>query len=177
MAQEFETKILNINVLEIEKKLFKIGAKNHPEVLMKRYVFNLDLNGDEWIRLRDDGHKTTITYKKKTGTGIGQTEEIETIVDNFEKTAEIFLKIPFQGIFYQENKRKLFVLNDIEFTIDTWPLIPSYLEIESLNEEKVKQGLTILGLENKDIGDLSVKDTYLKYNIDLHAYRELKFKI
>jgi len=176
MAQEFETKILNINVLEIEKKLIDLGAKKQPEVLMKRWVFVIDPNNYEWIRLRDNGHKTTITYKKKTGTAISQTEEIEVEVDDFEKTVEILSKIKFKEKYYQENKRKLFILKDIEFTIDTWPLIPTYLEIESLNEEKVKQGLSLLKLDDKDVGNLSVKDVYLKYNIDLHSYPELKFE-
>lgn len=175
MAQEFETKVLDIDVTEIENKLKKLNAKVRPEVLMRRWVFDIDLSKSEWIRLRDDGKKATITYKCKTGTGIGDTEEIEVETANFEKTAEILSKLKFKDKYYQENKRKLFILDDIEFSIDSWPKIPPYLEIESNNEKKVKKGLALLNLENKDAGDLSVKDTYKRYGIDLHSFKELKF--
>lgn len=175
MPNEFETKVLDINVLEIEKKLLNLRAKKQPEVLMKRWVFDINPSCYEWARLRDNENKTTLTYKKKTGFGVGQTKEIEIEVNDFKKTAEILSKLPFKGKYYQENKRTLFCLKDIEFMIDSWPKIPTYLEIESLSEKKVKQGLSLLGLEGKDIGNLSVKDVYLKYGIDLHLFKELRF--
>ena len=42
MAQEFETKVLDIDVKEIDEKLTKLGAKNDQEVLMRRWVFTID---------------------------------------------------------------------------------------------------------------------------------------
>ena len=176
MAQEFETKILDINVEEIEKKLINLGAKEQQEVLMKRWIFDIDPENYEWIRLRHNGHKATITYKKKSGTAISETEEIETEVDDFKKAATILSKIDFKENYYQENKRKLFILDDIEFTIDTWPHVPAYLEIESSNEKKVNQGLSLLGLTGQDVGNLSVKNVYLKYDLDIHSYPVLKFE-
>lgn len=175
MAKEFETKVLDINVSEIEKKLLDLGAKKQPQVLMKRWVFVFDSFGNEYIRVRDEGDKITLTYKKKRGRGIGQTEEIEVEVNDFKKTAEILFKIPWQAKYYHESKRTLFLLKDIEFTIDLRPKIPAYLEIESLSEEKVKQGLSLLKLEGRDVGDLHIKDVYLKYGIDLFSFPELKF--
>jgi len=175
MVREFETKVLDINVKEIEGKLLKIGAKKDPEFLMKRWVFDIGKNGEEWIRLRDDGKKITITYKYKAGNNIDETEEIELIVNNFQKAAEILSKIEFKGKYYQENKRIVFKLKGIEFCIDSWPKLPTYLEIESSNKEKVVQGLKMLGLQNKDVGNMLVKDVYSKYGFDLHSFKELKF--
>ena len=175
MAKEYETKVLDINVKEIEEKLKKIGAKKESDVLMKRWVFDIDPSKDKWIRLRDDGKKTTLTYKYRKGSGISETEEIEVEIKDFNKMAEILSKLNFRGIYYQENKRKTFKLGDIIFTIDSWPRIPSYLEIESSSEEKVKQGLDLIGLKNKDVGNISVKKVYLKYGINLHSFKELKF--
>jgi len=34
----------------------------------------------------------------------------------------------------------------------------------------------MLGLEEKDVGNLSVLNTYAKYGINEHAYKELKFE-
>jgi len=175
MGQEFETKVLDIDVNEIERKLRKLGAKSEKEVLMRRWVFDIDLSRDEWIRLRDDGHKNTITYKCKTGHGISETEEIEVEVSDFEETAKILSKLEFKDTYYQENRRKAFELKGIEFTIDTWPKIPAYLEVESSSEKKVKEGLKMLGLEGKDAGNITVKATYDRYRISLHSFKELRF--
>jgi len=174
-SQEFETKVLDIDVAEITRKLLELGAKKYSEVLMKRWVFDIDPSKDEWLRLRDDGQKITLTYKCKSGFGIDQTEEIEVEIGDFQKTAEILSRLNFKGKYYQENKRIAFRLGDIEFTIDSWPKIPPYLEVESSDEEKVKEGLALLGLENKDAGNLTVKEVYLRYGLDLHSFEELKF--
>lgn len=172
MPTEHETKVLNVDVNKIDKKLLKLGAKKEPEILMKRWVFDIDSAENEWIRLRDNGKRSTITYKRRINKNLS---EIETDVDDFEKAFKILSKLKFKGIYYQENKRIAYKLKDIEFTIDSWPKIPPYLEIESSNEKKVKQGLALLGLENKDIGNVPAWDVYLKYGIDLHSFKELKF--
>src|SRR3989344_3327462 len=63
MTREYETKILNINVSEIIDKLRSLGAKQkHPETLMRRWVFDLDSDDPEWIRLRDNGENVSLTY-------------------------------------------------------------------------------------------------------------------
>jgi hypothetical protein len=55
-------------------------------------------------------------------------------------------------------------------------MIPTFLEIESTSEEKVKKGLKLLGLEGKDAGHIGLIQIYRKYGKDIHAYKELKFK-
>jgi len=180
MGQEFETLVLNINPEEIKSKLRKLGAKEEPEVLQKRWVFDIKCDGStagEWIRLRQANGKSTVTYKNRIGSGISETEEIEVHVDDFDDTAKILSKLKcFTDKHYQENKRINFELDGIEFTLDTWPLIPTILEIESKNEEKVKEGLKLLGLEGKDVGHIGLIQIYSKFGIDLHSHKELKFK-
>src|SRR5579884_1857905 len=53
--QEFETKVIKINPAEIIEALRKLGALETPEVLMRRYVFDMFTEDIEWLRLRDDG--------------------------------------------------------------------------------------------------------------------------
>lgn len=95
MGTEFETQVLEIDAKAIKKKLLGLGAKEFPETLQKRFVFDIKCLGaksadlGEWIRLRQTGEKTTLAYKNKSGTGISETEEIEVGVSDFEKTAGI----------------------------------------------------------------------------------------
>jgi adenylate cyclase class 2 len=175
MGIEYETKVLNIDIDEIEQKFEKLGIKKEAEFLIRRWVYDIDPSKDEWIRLRDEGGRVTLTYKKKTGKGIGETEEIETEVRDFDTLARILSRIPFKGKYYQENKRKIYRLGKLTFTIDSWPMIPTYLEIEGENEEEVRHGLELLGLAGKDVGNMSVKDVYSLYGIDLHSFKVLKF--
>lgn len=180
MNQEFETQVLDIDKDEIVEKLRKLGAKEEPEVLQKRWVFDIVpcnvASTGSWIRLRQAGNKKpTITYKSKSGKEIHETEELEIEVSNFNTAAQILSKLNFSGIVYQENMRHKFELNGVEFSIDTWPKIPSMLEVEAASEKKVQEGLKILGLENKDVGHLGHFAIYDRYGIDLSQFKELKF--
>ena len=181
MQQEFETQIVDVNKEEIITKLRGLGAKEDAELLQKRWVFDMspctvDSKG-EWIRLRQVGNKKpTLTYKNKAGSGLNETTELEVTVDDFEKTALILSQVKgFTGKYYQENKRIKFEYKGIEFTLDTWPMIPTYLEIEGRSEADVHKGLTLLGLEGKDQGHLGTVAIYHRYGIELHDIAELKF--
>lgn len=175
---EFETKILNINPTEIAQELRRLGAEETREYLMRRVVFDMKSDGIEWVRVREQNGKTKMTYKyKKLGNSeIGQTTEVEVGVDEFEKTKQILdlLKFSYRQL-YQESKVHIFRLNDIEFSIATWPKLEPYLEIEAQSKEKVQEGLKLLGLEGKDAGDLDIAEMYAKKGIEMNAVSELRF--
>lgn len=184
MAQEFETQILNIDVAAVRAQLRALGAVAEEEVLQKRWVFDIkraekiEAESSEWIRLRQSGGKATITYKNKLGSGISDTDEIEIVIDDFEKAAQLLAKLPcLEGAKYQESKREKFILGGIEFFIDTWPMIPPVLEIEGKDEAGVRQGLHLLGLEGKEAGHIGWVKIYSEYGINLHDYSLLKFEI
>lgn len=179
MNQEYETQVLDIDKDEIIKKLRKLGAKEEPEVLQKRWVFDIDActieSTGEWIRLRQVGNKKpTLTYKNKSGKGLSDTQELEVEVEDFDKVALILSKLGLDQ-YYQENKRITFKLDGIEYTLDTWPKIPTYLEIEAKSEAKVDEGLELLGLAGKDVGHMGTLTIYKKYGISLHSIKKLAF--
>ncbi len=180
MFHEYETKILDINVNEIETKLNKLwAALIKPETLMRRRVFDVQAhsqNTGKRFRLRQQGNKTTLTYKERWWLDIGSTKELETEVSDFDIMAELLQKLERQTMVYQENKRKVYSRNDIEFCIDTRPMIPTYLEIEAPSKEQVEEALKILWLEWKDVGDMWMIEIYKNHNIDLHSYNILKFE-
>jgi adenylate cyclase class 2 len=172
--QEFETQVLDVDVEAISKKLRDAGAREEDEVLQKRWVYYIDEKS--WIRLREVSGVAAITYKNKAGKGISETEELETIVENFEKTAEILARLDFyDNKYYQENRRKKFVIDNTEYTLDSWPKIPTILEIEAKSEEEVHKGLELLGLTGKDVGHSGLMAIYEHYGIDIHSFPELKF--
>lgn len=190
MAIEFETQVLDINKDEIANKMRQLGALEVPEVFQRRFIYDIKcLNSEtpnmgEWIRLREvrssvngvDKIKAELTYKNRQGIGMDQTTEYEVEVSDFKEADKIIRAINFtSSIYYQENRRHKFILNNVEFCLDTWPQIPCFLEIEGKSEAAVKDGLALLGLTGKDAGHIGTINIYQRYGIDLHQHKELKF--
>ncbi len=180
MQNEYETKILDIKISEIEEKLNKLGATLvEDETLMRRRVFDVLEHSEKKgkrFRLRQKWDKTTLTYKERTWLEIGATKELETKIGDFDIMAEIMQKLERQTMVYQENKRKVYKRNDVEFCIDTRPMVPTYMEIEAPSKEQVEEALRLLGLEWQDVGDMGMIEIYQNHGLDLHSFKELKFE-
>ncbi len=135
--EEIEVKYLEIDRAAIEKKLLELGAKKVGDYHYRRQLFDYpDMRLDEnlsWLRLRDEGARVTLAFKQRLGatrastTGDAGMYEREVVVSDFDATRDILLKAGFVEKMYQENLRTRYVLGEVEFDIDTWPLIPTYL--------------------------------------------------
>ena len=68
-------------------------------------------------------------------------------------------------------------MNGVEVDIDSWPLIPTYVEIENDSEKVIFDTVKNLGLEQHEIVSCNTADVYHKYGINLYKYRELRFSI
>ena len=121
------------------------------------------------------------TFKKRLGVGEdkfkdGGMHEVEVVVSDFEKTTELLHSIRMVEKFYEENKCTKYVLNDVEFCIDEWPLIPTYLEIEGKNWDAVKDATSNLGLNWDNHIKCSTMQIYKHYNINENDYSFLTFE-
>lgn len=111
--------------------------------------------------------------KKNT---IDGTKELEIQVSNFDETNQLLNVLEYNPKAYQENRRIRYYLNNVEIDIDTWPLIPTYLEKEGRTIEEVKQIETLLDVQKEKITTFNCQDIYLKiYGIDINTIKELKF--
>jgi len=151
MEIEYEAKFLNINKDEFRQKLKFVGAKLiKPETLYKRTVFfppkGYDVTGS-WVRVRDEGDKITMSYKITTNGDIKKQQEIMLIVDNYQNACQFLLNLGCLEKAYQETKREIWEFNGVEITIDEWPYLETYTEIEGKNEKEVKQTAKILGFD------------------------------
>jgi len=148
--KEIELKILEINVPEMRKKLLSLGATKTEIVHIHALHFDSpDLKlkkNKELLRLRKVGERTELCFKSKSKEGkFRNAEEIQTQVDNFEQTKEIFQRLGF--IIRSETKktRESYHHGKVCFEIDTFPDIPSLLEIEGPSEEEIKKWVEKLG--------------------------------
>lgn len=177
MKTEYELRILEISKDDMIKKLEELGAKINGTFKYKRYVYDLKpVQKGKWIRLRTNGKSTTLTYKDIVSNTIDGTKEVEFEVEDFDKTNEFLKLVGFISRSYQENERIQYILNDLEIDIDSWPMIPTYMEIEGKSEEDVMSIIQVLNLDRTKITTLNCDDIYKQiYNIDISKIDNLKF--
>lgn len=168
MQVEVEAKFLDADADDLRGKLKVAGAKLvHAERQMRRCVFDYpdsrlkEIGG--WIRVRDEGDMITFSYKQLNDRTLHGTQEIETTVGDFKKTIDLLKAIGLVQKSYQETKREKWMLGDCEITIDTWPWIPTFVELEAPNESEIKDLATKLGFDWKDAMHGSVETAYQKY--------------
>ena len=164
MNNEIEAQFLDINKNEIREKLKAIGAKCvKPEVLMKRRVF--DTGPHSFARVRDEGGgKIVMTYKNVSDDkSIFGTKEVNVEIDNFEN-GFLFLKgCGLEVKAEQESYRETWEYGKVEICIDTWPWIPTFIEIEGPSEKSVWDTAKKLGLSRSQAKFGSVDTTYEHY--------------
>lgn len=175
---EYEVKVLEINKEKILEKLKQLNAKLIEDVFQIRYIydFNPTIPG-KWIRLRTNGSKTTLAIKNIESLKIDGTKEIEIEVSDFYATNEILKELGYVPKGIQENKRIRYDLNGVEIDIDTWPKIPTYMEIEGKTEIDVYKTLELLGIPKEKSTSLDVQGIYKDvYGIDINREPNLSFK-
>lgn len=177
MNIEREVRILEINKEKLEHRLIEIGAYKEGEYFQKRYTYDFKPKKEnKWIRLRTNGKKNTLTIKEVISNTIDGTTELEIEVDDFDKTDKMLEELGYYHRNYQENKRVFYKYGDIEISIDSWPLIPDYVEIEGKNNEDIYKFVEKLNLKDKEITTLDVEKIYReKYKINILDIENLKF--
>ena len=170
-------KIIKTDSLQelLEKENF-IKILNKKEMI--EFVKQFHNNSKKWIRLRKTNKKTTIAVKHilaDNNTSIQQMLETEIEVESMQKAKDFLQALGYSHKSYQEKTRKTYELENYEIDIDTWPQIPTYMEIEGKDEEDLNRILNKLGYKIEDTISCTADDVYRKYGKTMFEQRELKF--
>lgn len=184
MKTEVEAKFLNIDSSSLRATLQQLGAVMvYAEREMTRENFDypdkrLEKVGG-WIRLRHEGEKITLAYKQLQDRTLHGTKEIEIEVNDYNQTKELLLNIGLTACSIQETKRELWRLDATEITIDTWPWIPAFCEVEGPDETTVKHVAAQLGLDWSQAVHGSVEVAYQHYydvtEEEIWSWKEIRF--
>lgn len=176
MPIEHEAKVLDITPEDIERLILDRGGQKLGDKFMRRFVYDV-VPGDrsKWIRLRDTGTETTLTVKEITSDEIDGTHEVEVEVDDFATTNALLEMLGYTPKSYQENKRTSFMLDGAQLEIDTWPLIPPYLEIEAGSKDEVVRVAGLLDYREDQLTGENTLKVYARYGIDLTTINDLRF--
>jgi len=149
MKNEIEATFLSVNKDSTRSKLKETGFElKTPEYLMRRKTFDFSRiapGQNKWGRVRQESDKVTMTVKEIRGTGIGDTYEVEIIVNDFDAACTFFEACGIPVKAFQENMREVWVRGGVEVTIDTWPGLNPFVEIEGANEKIVQKISNELG--------------------------------
>lgn len=162
MQTEFELKFLWEDHTKLQSTIIEHGGMmRSPMTMMKRMIF--DLSGDgEFIRVRDEWDKVTMSYKKMISQAIDGVKEINLAISNFDAGVAILKAGGLKANSYQESYRSVFELDGCEICFDRWPGINEYVEIEWDTQEQVEQVITILWLDMSQWFGGTVNSIYQK---------------
>ena len=173
MEIEYEATFTNIDKDSIRNTLKSIGATlEREEYLQRRTVFNLPINNEikgGWMRIRDEGNKITMSLKVVDGENIEDQKEACVEVSDYGEAEVILTTLGCNRKAYQETKRELWLLDEVEVTIDTWPFLEPFIEVEGATEELVKSVSEKLGMKWSNAKFCAVDVLYAeKYDIPTH---------
>ena len=132
--------------------------------------------------MRDEGERVTLAYKERIGVKANDgsisdegLKEIEFVVSDFNLTDQFLKSIGLIEKFYEENKRERYTLDGVEIDIDSWPMIPTYVEFEGSSWDKVESVSKKLGFNWNEHARYTTMQVYRKYGIEENDYCVITF--
>ncbi len=151
---EFEATFFPVPLEEARTKLSAIGATCVREEFMQtRVCYDVTpecLWEGAWVRVRDEGEQITLTIKAFPPDNDGEMQdqrEVEIVADSFEAADDFCRVLGLRKKSYQETKRELWQVGGVSVMIDTWPWLPTYVEIEGSSEQEVALVAERLGFD------------------------------
>ncbi len=149
--REIEARFLDVRKEELVQKLKALGAEDLGEELLQEVI----IYGPEskWkdenrvMKIRKERGKITLVYKQNHSHTVDGTEEIELEINDFEKGVTLLEKAGLPPSRRQEKRRYTFRFEETTIDIDTWPKIPTYVELEGPSENVLRETAKKLGLD------------------------------
>ena len=154
MNKEIEARFLDIDKQKLVARLVSIGAVDKGDILLTEAIF-YDKEGmwhsqNRFVRLRAAGGSTTVTYKQNKEQTIDSAREIEFTVSDAEAVQQFLEVMGLMMSRTQEKRRHTFIKDGVTIDIDTWPKIPTYVELEGASEEAIRAVADLLDLDWND---------------------------
>lgn len=170
MAKECEIEVLDINAAAVSRRLRELGARFEGRYGFRRVEFMVNGKGSgthSWMRVRTDGRKTTVTLKEIDGTSrMSPMVEHEMEASDFATAVRIMTRLARSRPFYFENTRRAYRLGKTYVTIDKWPRIPSFLEIEAPSMKDAMSLYRRMGVSGRFVGNIPIHKVYSSYGLD-----------
>lgn len=169
---EVEVKILEIDVNAVLARLKELGAVKSfdGKITPSYYDFpnrELEKKGMT-LRLRKRGHGVELTLKKSIRHANAKiAQEFETKVSDFQQMRIILKELGFEEITrstsHISKHRATYTLGKVHFEFDTYPGIPTFLEIEAHDMTSLRAAVAQLGFTMAQTRAWTGKDIFNHY--------------
>ena len=155
MGKEYEVQIIDVNIPKMRKILKKHnGKKVHKKLKMVRAVFDTcNSKIRSFVRVRYEGKNTTMTVKVYNNKKFPDEYEVS-INEDFESGKKFLEALNLKQTSYQETYREKWSLpikGVHEITFDTWPGLPSFMEIDCDNKKTLEKVIKLFNPDKNKI--------------------------
>ncbi len=143
---------------ELRKKLRDLEAEKKAEVVMPIAVYHHpqyepDDKSGPYVRVRHEGDHVTFTVKSDLDSKFVKEYEVNVEKPNGDTVDEMHklltaLKFPIK--YRVEKLREIWNIDDAEVVFDTYPGLPTYIEIEAESKKKLDEVTRKLGFDPKE---------------------------
>lgn len=175
--KENEIKILDITVLELCKKIEKLGASKVFDDDRTFTTFDRMelpyLEQDILIRLTEEEKLKLSVSKNTSKSSTGEKETIKVFVSRKQEMIDFFNAIGIVPISEVKSHRISYEWKTskgvVDFDIDIFPLIPPFLEIDIENLDiEISDLLKLLGISNNKIVNCGTEQIYQMFGINYY---------
>lgn len=149
--REIEVRFLEIDKKRLIARLQQLGAQDAGELLLEESIFydaaGTWKNQKKHARIRNTGKEVFLTYKHNQSATAQGTQEIEIAISDAKKARDLLETLGLVLSRQQQKRRHSFRLNNVIIDIDTWPKVPTYVELEGSSEDAIKQAAASLNLD------------------------------
>jgi adenylate cyclase class 2 len=179
MEKEIETRFLEIDKEVLVKKLVALRALDQGEEKLEEVIFHAEdgswLGKRKFVRLRKTKNKIELTYKENIAQTVDSARELELDVSDMEKCSKFLEKVGLKAMRRLEKYRHTFKLDEVVIDIDTWPKIPTYVEVEGPSVEALQNACQKLGLDWEKRFDGDAREVFKHYGFDLDKILVITF--
>lgn len=181
---EIELKVLEIDPGQLRSQLLALGAEFLGREFQQNHMYDYpdrrlyEQQDGSYIRLRSrrwldrEQQEVLLTYKETVSrTTYKIAEETETLVSDFAAMEKFLQKMGLVRVRVDEKLRESYLFNGVHYELDEWAGLPPYLEIEADSEQKVAEGLAVLGYSLSDATPMSLREVLAKYKIKASELR------
>jgi predicted adenylyl cyclase CyaB len=147
MPLEYEYSFYNFNKKDILTKIKSLNFKHKGTYLFKVQLFVHPHNSkNTYIRVRDEGHRITMTYKLLSDSSFS--DETEIIIDDFDSAVKLLENLGCVKKYYYEKIREIWNNKTVEIVFDTNPGNINRMEVEANSKKELNSIIKLLNLSN-----------------------------
>jgi len=180
MNTHLEAKFLNVDHDVLRGRLETAGARRERPMRPSRRIMMDFPDGrlwdvrKGWLRIRDEGYTTTLTYKQPDNWAPSGMRKAEVIVTGLDAAKNVLEAIGMEAKAYHESRQETWHLDEVEIILNEWPYVKPFCELEGEDEAVLQRVAVSLGLQWQDAVYGGIEPVYLaEFDINVEEFHRI----